>query len=150
MMLNVSTVADRSGFALEEMEKGMAAALAKRQREEIARGVTTLGPHRDELRFLSNQVDLGDYGSRGQGRTALLALKLGEVNYLRGKTGEWPVLLLDEIMSELDIQRRADLLAALVECDQAILTSTDLSMFEPEFIDGHTAWRVEDGMVHRE
>lgn len=150
MMLNVSTVVDRSGFTLEELEKGMAAALGKRQREEIARGVTTIGPHRDELRFLSNQVDLGDYGSRGQGRTALLALKLGEVNYLRRKTGEWPVLLLDEIMSELDIQRRADLLAALAECDQAILTSTDLSMFEPEFIESHAAWRVESGMVHRE
>ena len=150
MMLNVSTVVDRSGFTLEELEKGMAAALGKRQREEIARGVTTIGPHRDELRFLSNQVDLGDYGSRGQGRTALLALKLGEVNYLRRKTGEWPVLLLDEIMSELDIQRRADLLAALAECDQAILTSTDLSMFEPAFIESHAAWRVESGMVHRE
>jgi DNA replication and repair protein RecF len=150
MMLNVSTVADRSGFTLEELEKGMVTALGKRQREEIARGVTTIGPHRDELRFLSNQVDLGDYGSRGQGRTALLALKLGEVNYLRRKTGEWPVLLLDEIMSELDIQRRADLLAALAECDQAILTSTDLSMFEQEFIDSHAAWRVEGGLVHRE
>jgi len=150
MMLNVSSVADRSGFTLEEMEKGMAAALGKRQREEIARGATTIGPHRDELRFLSNQVDLGDYGSRGQGRTTLLALKLGEVNYLRSKTGEWPVLLLDEIMSELDVQRRADLLAALAECDQAILTSTDLSMFEPEFIDSHAAWRVEGGMVHKE
>ncbi len=53
MMLNVSTVADRSGFTLEEMEKGMVAALGKHQREEIARGVTTIGPHRDELRFLS-------------------------------------------------------------------------------------------------
>ncbi len=51
----------------------MVAALGKHQREEIARGVTTIGPHRDELRFLSNQVDLGEYGSRGQGRTALLA-----------------------------------------------------------------------------
>ena len=150
MMLNVSTVADRSGFTLEEMEKGMLAALGKRQREEIARGVTTLGPHRDELRFLSNQVDLGDYGSRGQGRTALLALKLGEVNWLRSKTGEWPVLLLDEIMSELDIQRREDLLATLAECDQAILTSTDLSMFDPAFVEGHAAWRVEGGMVRPE
>ena len=128
----------------------MLQALSKVQREEIARGVTTLGPHRDELRFLSNQVDLGEFGSRGQGRTALLALKLGEVNWLRKKTGEWPVLLLDEIMSELDIQRRADLLATLAECDQAILTSTDLSMFEPSFVAGHAAWRVEAGMVRPE
>lgn len=150
MLLNVSTVADRSGFSQKELEAGLLAELGNLQREEIARGVTTIGPHRDELRFLSNQVDLGEYGSRGQGRTALLALKLGEVNWLRNRTGEWPVLLLDEIMSELDVQRRADLLAALVECDQAILTSTDVSMFEQSFIDTHACWRVEGGLVFPE
>lgn len=150
MALPVSTVADRSGFDLKEIEEGMLGALKMRQREEIARGVTTLGPHRDELRFLSNQVDLGDYGSRGQGRTALLALKLAEVNWLKQRTGEWPVLLLDEIMSELDVRRRSDLLASLSECDQAILTSTDISMFDQSFVHTHHIWRVEGGMVHQE
>jgi DNA replication and repair protein RecF len=72
------------------------------------------------------------------------------VNWLRNRTGEWPVLLLEEIMSELDVQRRADLLATLAECDQAILTSTDVSMFEQEFIDSHASWRVEGGMVRPE
>ena len=147
MMFDVPAVADRSGISLEEIEVGIVAALKKVQREEIARGVTTLGPHRDELRFLSNQIDLGDYGSRGQGRTALLAMKLAEVNWLRQRTGEWPVLLLDEIMSELDPQRRADLLAALAECDQAMLTSTDLSMFEEDFVQNHHVWQVTNGMV---
>ncbi|MDY6847478.1 MAG: DNA replication/repair protein RecF [Chloroflexota bacterium] len=147
MALTISTVADRSGIDVEEIEQGMLSALKKLQREEIARGVTTIGPHRDELRFLSNQVDLGDYGSRGQGRTTLLGLKLAEVNWLRQRTGEWPVLLLDEIMSELDTKRRSDLLRSLSECDQAILTSTDLSMFEEDFVEGHNVWRVESGMV---
>ncbi len=150
MALPVTTVADRSGMELKEIEDGMITALKKLQREEIARGVTTIGPHRDELRFLSNQVDLGDYGSRGQGRTALLALKLAEVNWLRQRTGEWPVLLLDEIMSELDTRRRSDLLDSLSECDQAILTSTDLSMFEEAFVQTHHIWRVEGGMVREE
>lgn len=150
MALPVSTVADRSGIDIKEIENGMLTALRKLQREEIARGSTTIGPHRDELRFLSNQVDLGDYGSRGQGRTALLALKLAEVNWLKQRTGEWPVLLLDEIMSELDTRRRSDLLASLTECDQAILTSADLSMFEPDFVQTHHIWRVEGGMIHPE
>jgi DNA replication and repair protein RecF len=149
MMLNVSAVADRSGLSLEEIESGMLSALRKAQREEIARGMTTLGPHRDELRFLSNQMDLGDYGSRGQSRTALLAMKLAEVNWLHQRTGEWPVLLLDEIMSELDPQRRSDLLAGLADCDQAILTSTDLSMFEPDFVQSHPVWQVIDGTVRQ-
>jgi DNA replication and repair protein RecF len=52
--------------------------------------VTTIGPHRDELRLLSNGIDLGDYGSRGQVRTALLALKLAEVTWIKNRTGEWP------------------------------------------------------------
>jgi DNA replication and repair protein RecF len=147
MTLPVDTVPDRSGFSLEDIEQGMIVDLKELQREEIARGVTTIGPHRDELRFLSNQIDLGDYGSRGQGRTALLALKLAEVNWLHQRTGDWPVLLLDETMSEMDIQRRADLLDALAQCDQAILTSTDISMFEPSFVKRHAVWRVAGGMV---
>jgi DNA replication and repair protein RecF len=147
MALPVETVPDRSGFSLEDIEAGMIEAFKGLQREEIARGMTTIGPHRDELRFLSNQIDLGDYGSRGQGRTALLAMKLAEVNWLHQKTGDWPVLLLDEIMSEMDTKRRADLLGALAQCDQAILTSTDISMFEPHFVESHHVWRVAGGMV---
>jgi len=150
LRLPVSAVADRSGFSMEEIETGMISALKELQREEIARGVTTIGPHRDELRLLSNQIDLGDYGSRGQGRTALLAMKLAEVNWLHQRTGEWPVLLLDEIMSEMDIQRRADLLDALSQCDQAIITSTDLSMFEPNFVETHAVWRVAGGVIKKE
>lgn len=147
MALPVSSPADRSAISAEELETGILEALKKRQREEIARGVTTIGPHRDELRFLSNQVDLGDYGSRGQGRTALLALKLAEVAWLHQRTGEWPVLLLDEIMSELDTKRRTDLLGALSACDQAFLTSTDLAMFEQDFVHNHPVWIVSGGVI---
>jgi len=145
--LPVSTIPDRSGLTQEQIESGLLDALKKLQREEILRGVTTIGPHRDELRFLSNQVDLGNYGSRGQGRTALLAMKLAEVSWLRERTGEWPVLLLDEMLSELDTQRRADLLSSLSACDQAILTSSDISMFEPAFVASHPVWKVSGGMV---
>lgn len=150
MALPVSIAADRSSFSVEEIDAGLLKALKKLQREEISRGVTTIGPHRDELRFLSNQVDLGDYGSRGQGRTALLALKVAEVAWLHQRTGEWPVLLLDETMSELDTKRREDLLAALAECDQAILTSTDIAMFDPSFVQRHPVWRVAGGVVRPE
>jgi len=147
MALPVSAIPDRSGLSVEEIEGALLSALQAKQREEIARGVTTLGPHRDELRFLSNQIDLGDFGSRGQGRTTLLAMKLAEVTWLRQRTGDWPVLLLDETMSELDTQRRTDLLSALAECDQAILTSTDLEMFEPDFVESHQVLCVDHGMV---
>jgi len=80
----------------------------------------------------------------------LLAMKLAEVTWLHQRTGEWPVLLLDEIMSELDVARREDLLKALSECDQAIITTTDLSMFEAGFVKEHPVWQVAGGIVKRE
>ncbi len=115
--------------------------------DEINRGVTTIGPHRDEIRFLSNGIDLGDFGSRGQVRTALMSLKLAETAWLKERTGQWPVLLLDEILAELDVERRQDLLETLAECEQAVLTTTDLGLFGDEFLTNTTIWKVKDGRV---
>jgi DNA replication and repair protein RecF len=145
--LPLDTPVQRSGFTREQIRQGFAQRLLGLRREEIARGVTTIGPHRDEVRILSNKIDLGDYGSRGQARTALLALKLAEVSWLKEKTGQCPVLLLDETLVELDIQRRADLLAGLGDCEQALLTTTDLKLFAPEFVQENVVWRVVGGRV---
>jgi len=109
--------------------------------------MTILGPHRDELRFVSNGVDLGDYGSRGQVRTTLMSLKLAEVTWLKEKTGQWPVLLLDEILAELDLQRRSDLLSAVAESEQTVVTAADLNMFEKSFVEESTVWSVNAGNV---
>ena len=140
---------DRSGFSREDIQQSFLSQLTARRKEEIARGVTVLGPHRDECIFLANRVNLGVYGSRGQIRTTLLALKLAEVEWMRAKTGEWPVLLLDETLAELDVQRRADLLQVLEESEQSLLTTTDLSQFSPEFIRQSTIWQVRGGVVAR-
>jgi len=143
----LTTSVQRNGFSVKEVQDGFAAALQAARAEEIRRGVTVLGPHRDELRFLANGIDLGDYGSRGQVRTALLALKLAEVEWMKEKTGQWPVLLLDEVMAELDVQRRADLLSYLGNIEQAMLTTTDLKLFEPGFVENTKIWHVEAGKV---
>ncbi len=145
--LRLDTPLDRSTLELESIKRGFAEALKKLRYEEISRGVTTIGPHRDELRFLANGIDLGDYGSRGQIRTTILALKLAEVAWMKERTGEWPVILLDEVMAELDVERRADLLSALEETEQTLLTTTDLNLFAPEFAQNATLWRVDDGKV---
>lgn len=147
MLLPVQTSVDRTGIGLDELEQGFRKAIHSAYREDINRGMTTLGPHRDEFRFLSNRIDLGNYGSRGQSRTALLSLKFAEVKWMQEKTGEWPVLLLDEIMAELDPQRRKDLLTVLNEVEQALLTSTDPEMFSRDFVSLHEVWQVRDGMV---
>jgi len=147
MALRLTTAVQRNGISEDEIRQGFAAALKGNRAEEIIRGVTTIGPHRDELRFLAGGIDLGDYGSRGQIRTALLALKLAEIEWMKSKTGQCPVLLLDEVLAELDIQHRADLLAYLENIDQALLTTTDLKLFSPGFIEKTKVWQVESGKV---
>lgn len=148
--LKIETAVDRSGFSLEDIQAGFRARLRELRGEEIARGVTTIGPHRDELRFLANDFDLGNYGSRGQIRTALLSLKLAEVNWLKERSGEWPVILLDEVMAELDVQRRADLLKYVGESEQVLFTTTDLNLFAPEFVEKAEVWQVGGGRVEKQ
>ncbi len=145
--LKIDTVVDRSGLDLKTIEAGFRERLTQIRGEEIARGVTTIGPHRDELRFLANNIDLGDYGSRGQVRTTLLALKLAEVQWMKERTQEWPVILLDEVMAELDSQRRADLLQYVGETEQVLFTTTDLSLFTPEFVQQARVWNVDAGTI---
>ena len=145
--LKINTVVDRSGLDLKEIQDGFRATLSALRSLEIARGVTTIGPHRDEIRFLSNDIDLGNYGSRGQVRTSLLSLKLAEVNWMKDRTGEWPVILLDEVMAELDQQRRGDLLKYVGETEQVLFTTTDLNHFTPEFSGKSEIWRVESGKI---
>lgn len=120
---------------VETIQNEIQKALAGLRREEIRRGVTTIGPHRDELLFKVNGMNLGVYGSRGQIRTAIMALKFAEIDWLKEKTGELPVLLLDETLAELDLDRRKDLLGMLENGNQAILTTADLELFPQDFID---------------
>ncbi len=145
--LPFTTPADRSAFSRDDLQEGFMEKLIALRGEEIARGVTTIGPHRDELRFLANGIDLGDYGSRGQVRTALLSLKLAEVAWMREKTGTWPVLLLDEILAELDAKRRQDLLDYLADSEQTMMTTTDVNLFSPAFVESSTVWKIDAGRV---
>ena len=125
--------------------------LKRQRRQEFDRGVTLVGPHRDEVRFLVNdRIDLGRFGSRGQQRTAVVALKLAEVDWMRQRTGEWPILLLDEVLAELDAERRDFLLAQVNGVEQAIITSTDPTFFDAEFLAEMTLFKVEAGRVLEE
>jgi DNA replication and repair protein RecF len=121
--------------------------LEKRQREEIDRGMTLLGPHRDDLRFLVGGVDMCTYGSRGQQRTIAISLKLAEMELVRFRTQEEPILLLDDVMSELDEDRRGYLLDSVHGDQQVIITTTDLDPFAAAFLDEAAVWRVQDGRI---
>jgi DNA replication and repair protein RecF len=147
--LSLDAAVDRTGFSQEQIRKGFLECLQNLRQEEISRGITTIGPHRDELRFLANGIDLGTYGSRGQARSAILALKIAEVAWMHTKSGQWPILLLDEVLAELDTQRRFDLLERLNQSEQVLLSTTDLDLFAPSFVQKATVWRVENGRVEK-
>jgi DNA replication and repair protein RecF len=110
-----------------------AAALTRTRQREIASGMSLLGPHRDDVQFTAQGRDLRTYGSRGQQRTSALSVKLAEVSIMQRALGAPPLLLLDDVMSELDGSRRALLLEALDGVQQALVTTTDWADFTPEF-----------------
>ncbi len=121
--------------------------LGERRRQEIERGLTLVGPHRDDLRFFIGGMDLTIYGSRGQQRTCALSLKLAQVGLVRSQTGERPILLLDDVMSELDPARREYLLASIGGEEQVIITATELAPFPPDFLKKATLFRIVEGRV---
>lgn len=121
--------------------------LRQEQQEAIARGATLSGPHRDELRLNINNRDSGLYGSRGQARTAVMALKLAEMQWMKEKTGDQPILLLDEVIAELDAHRRAYLLERIDGAAQTLLTTTEMEIFTPAFLGRSALWLVEDGQI---
>jgi DNA replication and repair protein RecF len=96
------------------------------EREEIVRGLTLFGPHRDDYAFLLNGVNLKYYGSQGQHRTAVLAVKLAELEFFKAETGEYPVLLLDDVLSELDQNRKEYLVKTIISKEiQCFITTTE-------------------------
>ncbi|MDW8326173.1 MAG: DNA replication and repair protein RecF, partial [Anaerolineales bacterium] len=135
------------GLSAKDIQARLRQKLQATRAEEIARGMTLTGPHRDELRFIAGGIDVGTYGSRGQARTAVLALKLAEMEWMRRRSGEWPILLLDEVLAELDGNRRRDLLSRLNGADQVVLTTTDLNLFPPQFRERATVWVVRNGAI---
>ncbi len=145
--LPVETALNRTHLSLETIQERFLERLVAVRRNDIARGVTTIGPHRDDLLFLANGINLGHYGSRGQVRTAMLSLKLAEVDWMHQHTGEWPILLLDEMLAELDPRRRSDLLARLLRSEQVFATTTDLAPFPENFLGAARLWRITEGRL---
>lgn len=108
----------------EEIQLKLKSILEKNIEKDIQKGNTEYGPHRDDLDIIINKISARNFGSQGQQRTAALSLKLAEVELIKNEIGEYPVLLLDDVFSELDIDRRKYLIATFKDI-QTIITSTD-------------------------
>jgi DNA replication and repair protein RecF len=133
-------------YAPNAGEADLAEALANNVEAELRRRQTLVGPHRDDLRLELEGRPLAAYGSQGQQRTAVLALKVAEYEVMRARAGDAPILLLDDVLSELDVQRASGFLAALGSFEQAFLTATELP---GGFARAMTAFAVAAGSLTR-
>lgn len=137
---------DRAGLGeaptAEDAADALRECIVVRAAEERARGVTLVGPHRDDIRFDVEEKDARHFASQGQQRTIALALKLAEVRVVEEIAGRTPVLLLDDVMSELDEGRRLALTHLVQRDVQTIITTTNLGYFDPGLLERATVIRL--------
>ena len=117
--------------------------LEKQRNSELRRRQTLVGPHLDDLVFLIDNKSARSYGSQGQQRSVVLSIKMAEVKLIREMMGQYPVFLLDDVMSELDVTRRSHLLGLVSNDVQSIITTTNLSYFDDSEINGANVVRMQ-------
>lgn len=114
---------------------------------EKAYGMTLIGPHRDDFSFLLNGNELAVYGSQGQIRAAILALKLAELLIFKEKDGDYPILLLDDIFSELDVDKRNKLMKYILDDVQTIITTTDIDLIDSSLVEKAKVFVVDNARI---
>ena len=140
--LNIAEINDES-FTEENLTKVM----MKKSFDDIMRGSTKIGPQHDDLEFYINDLDAKMYASQGQQRSIVLSLKLAEINYLKEKTGTYPVLLLDDVLSELDKNRQLKLLDAINENVQTFITTPSISDIKEDLLKKAKVFKIENGNI---
>jgi DNA replication and repair protein RecF len=135
------------GYSYSAPLEGYAEALRGAHSADIERGTTSVGPHRDDFAVLLGGVSLTTYGSQGQQRLATLALKFAAREYLRGETGQDPILLFDDVMSELDEERRGYLSEYFLGSTQAVISTTNLEYFDEKVLERAHIVRISGGSV---
>ena len=135
------------GGSEDEIAEGLRETLEAQRQREIAQGVTVVGPHRDDLGMEIDGLDAGVYASRGQSRTVVLAMKLAEAQYLLGRRDREPILLLDDVLSELDAARRSQVLERAGRFRQCFITTADTDIIEERCISRMARYVVRQGSV---
>ncbi|MEK3951868.1 MULTISPECIES: DNA replication/repair protein RecF [Psychrobacillus] len=134
-------------WSTNEMKNHLEKKIAESQSRELYRGVSLIGPHRDDLQFFVNDYDVQTYGSQGQQRTTALSLKLAEIELIKQEVGESPVLLLDDVLSELDDYRQSHLLNTIQGDVQTFVTTTSVEGIAHETIQQAELFHVEQGTI---
>lgn len=136
--------------SVEELYQQFQTLYEKQQIREVEQGTTLIGPHRDDVQFLVNDKDVQAFGSQGQQRTTALSVKLAEIDLMKAQTGEYPILLLDDVLSELDDLRQTHLLKTFQNKVQTFLTTTSLENVKKEIIATPRVFTVTNGVVTEE
>ena len=131
-----------------EMESSFRESLAALESRERATAATAVGPHRDDFDLLIDGIDMGTFASRGQARTLALTLKLTEAAYLATTRSEGPLVLLDDVLSEMDSGRRRRVLERASQYQQTLITTTDVELVSDFFGDQAAYFRVEAGVAN--
>jgi DNA replication and repair protein RecF len=138
---------ERLDVAYEGPPENLAESVHNSRAEDLRRGTTSVGPHRDDLVIRLDGQDARAYASQGQQRTAVVSMKLAEAALIERRTGERPVLLLDDVLSELDGKRRAALLREVAAGGQVIVTSVEAGPFPPDLMARARVWKVDEGRI---
>ncbi|SFI70873.1 DNA replication/repair protein RecF [Thermoflavimicrobium dichotomicum] len=147
MIEYVPSIQIDDGMRTEQLREIFANELLKIRDKEIRRGSTLLGPQRDDFRLKANQLDLHTFGSQGQQRTAALSLKLAEIELIHQEMGVYPILLLDDVLSELDDSRKTHLLTAIRGRVQTFVTTTNLEGIDSATLEQARIYRVRQGII---
>lgn len=132
---------------LENIEQSLLEQLKSLRKRDIEKRITSVGPHRDDFSILINSMDSKIYGSQGQQRTAVLTIKFASLKIIKDITGEYPVLLLDDVLSELDFKRKAYILRSIQEI-QSIITCTGIEDLTSYLDESSKVFKVKDGIVN--
>lgn len=142
-----ATIPLEDGLTPEQMKEIYINQFKKNQTREADQATTLIGPHRDDLIFYLNEVPVQTYGSQGQQRSTVLSLKLAEIELMKLSTGEYPLLLLDDVLSELDDDRQTHLIKAIENKVQTFITTTSLDGIKQQFIKEPVVIPIEKGTI---
>ena len=134
-----------AGESEEDMGQALKRSLELGRDREVAQGFTVHGPHRDDLQMVLDNMDAGAYASRGQCRTVVLAMKLAEAGYLRDRRGQEPILLLDDVLSELDEARRTHVLERSLQYEQCFITTADAAHIDEGYLSKMSRYTISRG-----
>ena len=136
-----------NNYEPEYMKKILLEKYKKNQQREIAMGMTLYGPHRDDFTFLIDNNDIKIFGSQGQQKLAFIALKFAEIPIFEEKTGTKPIILLDDIFSELDKTKKNKLIQYIDNDYQVIITSNDTKDISKKILNGASIFKIQDGKI---